>query len=82
MMEAVRKYIDADSLMTVMRLPEQFRNRKLEVLIIPAEEPEKSSKKAADIDRALQSLAGAIPYTDMSLEELREERLKKYEDID
>ena len=81
-MEAIRKYIDADSLMTVMRLPEQFRNRKLEVLIIPADEPEKSSKKAADIDRALQSLIGAIPYTDMSLEELREERLKKYEDID
>ena len=75
-MEAVRKYIDADSLMTVMRLPEQFRNRKLEVLILPVEEPEKSSKKAADIDRALQSLVGAIPYTDMSLEELREERLK------
>ena len=81
-MEAVRKYIDADSLMTVMRLPEQFRNRRLEVLILPVEEPEESSKKAADIDRALQSLVGAIPYTDMSLEELREERLKKYEDID
>ena len=81
-MEAVRKYIDADSLMRVMRLPEQFRNRRLEVLILPAEEPKKSLKKAMDIERALQSLVGAIPYTDMSLKELREERLKKYEDID
>ena len=39
------------------------------------------SKKAAEIDQALQSLVGAIPYTDMSLEEMREERLKKYENI-
>ena len=69
--EAVRKYIDADSLMTIMRLPEKFRNRRLEVIILPAEEQEKSSKKAADIDQELQLLVGAIPYTDMSLEELR-----------
>lgn len=81
-MEVVRKYIDADSLMTVMKLPEKFRNRKLEVIVLPAEEQEKSSKKAAEIDQALQSLVGAIPYTDMSLEELREERLKKYKNID
>lgn len=79
-MEVVRKYIDADSLMTVMRLPEKFRNRKLEVIVLLAEEQEKSSKKASDIDQALQSLVGSIPYTDMSLEELREERLKKFED--
>lgn len=80
-MEVVRKYIDADSLMTVMQLPEKFRNRKLEVIVLPVEEQEKSSKKAAEIDQTLQSLVGAIPYTDMSLEELREERLKKYENI-
>lgn len=65
--------------MSVMTLPEKFRNRKLEVIILPAEESEKVSKKTADIDQALQSLVGAIPYTDMTLEELREERLRKYE---
>ena len=81
-MEVVREYIDANSLMTVMKLPEKFRNRKLEVIILPAEEQEKVSKKAADIDWEIQSLGGAISYTDMSLEELREERLKKYENID
>lgn len=48
------------------------------MIILPAEEQEKSSKKSVDIDQTLQSLIGAIPYTDMSLEELREERLKKY----
>ena len=62
-----------------MKLPEKFRNRKLEVIIFPAEEQEKLSKNAVDIDQALQSLVGVIPYTDMSLEELREERLKKYD---
>lgn len=80
-MEVVRKYMDADSLMTVMKLPEKFKNRKLEVIVLPAEEQENIPKKATDIEQALQSLVGAIPYTDMSLEELREERLKKYEDI-
>lgn len=80
-MEVVRRYMDADSLMTVMKLPEKFKNRKLEVIVLPAEEQENTPKKATDIEQALQSLVGAIPYTDMSLEELREERLKKYEDI-
>ncbi|MBD5463400.1 MAG: hypothetical protein HDR24_10150 [Lachnospiraceae bacterium] len=81
-MEVLRKYIDADSLMTIMKLPETFKNRKLEVIILPAEEQQKTFKRTSDIEQAIQSLIGAIPYTDMSLEELREERLKKYENID
>lgn len=80
-MEVVRKYIDADNLMAIMRLPENFKNRKLEVIILPAEEQDKPLKSAVDIDQAIKSLTGAIPYTDISLEELREERLKKYENI-
>lgn len=81
-MEVVRKYIDAENLMAIMRLPEKFKNRKLEVIILPAEEQEKPLKSAVDIDQAIKSMTGAIPYTDISLEELREERLKKYENID
>ena len=38
-------------------------------------------KNALDMENVLQSLLGVVPYTDMSLSELREERLKKYEDI-
>ena len=38
-------------------------------------------KNALDMENALQTLLGVVPYTDMSLSELREERLKKYEDI-
>lgn len=81
-MEVLRKYVDADSLMAVMNLPETFRNRKLEVIVLPAEEQPQMSKRTSDIDQAIQSLLGAVPYTDMSLEELREERLEKYENID
>lgn len=81
-MEVLRKYIDANSLMAVMRLPETFRNRKLEVIVLPVEEQQKTPKMTSDIDQAIQSLLGAVPYTDMSLEELRGERLEKYENID
>lgn len=78
-MEAIRKYIDASSLMTIMTLPETFKNRRLEVLIFPTEELE---MEKADIESVVQSLIGAIPATDMSLEEIREERRRKHETVD
>lgn len=79
--EVVRKYIDADRLMTVMKLPETFRNRRLEVIVLPTEETAETQKTASDIEKAMEELTGAVPYTDMSLFELREERLQKYENI-
>lgn len=78
-MEAIRKYIDASSLMAVMALPETFKNRKLEVLIFPTEEQE---TEKADIASIVQSLIGAIPATDLSLAEMQEERRRKYEAAD
>ena len=80
-MEVVRKYINASSLMSIMKLPENFKNRKLEVIVLPTEEKE-IVEKEVDVQSIVQSLVGAIPYIDMSLSELREERLKKYEIID
>ncbi len=81
-MEVIREYIEASRLMSVMTLPETFKNRKLEVIVISGEETARIQKKASEIDQAVQSLLGAVPYTDMSLSELREERLKKYESAD
>ncbi len=81
-MEVIREYIEASRLMSVMTLPETFKNRKLEVIVISGEETARIRKKASEIDQAVQSLLGAVPYTDMSLSELREERLKKYESAD
>lgn len=80
-MEVVRKIVDASSLLPIMPLPENFRNQKLEVIVLPTEERE-TVKEDADIKGVVQSLIGAIPYTDMQLSELREERLRKYEAID
>ena len=81
-MEVVRKYVDASSLMTIMTLPETFKNRKLEVIVLPIEEQTETPKNAFDIEKTIQSLVGSVPYTDMSLSEIREERLQKYENID
>ena len=77
-MEVIRKFIDANSLMSVMALPEAFRNRKLEVIVLPTEE-EAVTQQKTDVPSIVQSLVGAIPHTDMTLSELRDERLGKYE---
>lgn len=79
-MEVIRKFIDANSLMSIMTLPEAFRNQKLEIIVLPANEPEQTSEEQTkDIQTIVQSLVGSIPHTDLSLNELRDERLKKYE---
>jgi len=76
--EVIRKFIDANSLMSIMALPETFRNRKLEIIVLPTDE-ETPIQKKADVPGIVQSLVGAIPHTDMTLSELRDERLGKYE---
>ena len=77
-MEVIRKFIDASSLMSIMALPETFRNRKLEIIILPTDE-DTSVQQKADLPGIVQSLVGAIPHTDMTLSKLRNERLEKEE---
>ena len=62
-MEVIRKFIDASSLMSIMALPETFRNRKLEIIILPTNE-DTSVQQKANLTGIVQSLVGAIPYTD------------------
>ena len=76
-MEVIRKFIDANSLMSIMALPEAFRNRKLEIIVLPTDE-ETTTRQKADVPSIDQSLVGAIPHTDMTLSELRDEKLEKY----
>lgn len=80
-MEVIRKFIDANSLMSIMTLPETFRNQKLEVIVLPADE-QTSVKREESTQDIVQSLIGAIPYTSLSLKEFRDERLEKYEASD
>ena len=77
-MEVIRKFIDADSLMSIMTLPEAFRNRRPEVIVLTTEE-ETTTQSKSDVAAIVQSLVGAIPHTDITLSELRDERLGKYE---
>ena len=77
-MEVIRKFIDANALMSIMALPEAFRNRKLEIIVLPTDEDTPVQQKT-DVEDVVQSLVGAIPYTSLTLSELRDERLKRYE---
>ena len=82
-MEVVRKVVDSNSLMSFMNLPKTFRNRKLEVIVLPVEENSEEVKKTADVSTVVQSLIGIIPNdNNMTLEDYREERLRKYEAVD
>lgn len=80
-MEVIRKYIEANRLMSVIQLPETFKGRTLEVIVLPADEQRKA-KHPENTAEIVDSLVGAVPYTNLSLSELREERLKKYEIAD
>ena len=71
-MEVVRKIVDAKKLMSVIPLPETMRNRRVEVIVLPAEEQKVSE----------DSLVGVIRDTGMTLEDYRAERLGKYENLD
>ena len=80
-MEFVREFIDSDSLSSIIRLPESLRNRRLEIIVLPAES-KTSSKETVDVDGIVASLTGCIPDPGMTLEEYREERLNRYETVD
>jgi hypothetical protein len=93
-MEAVRKIVDGRRLMGLVSLPKSFLDQKVEILIFPVQRvPVGTQKKARPrltmqmIDSMLpgsvtESLIGALPLKDVSLEEMRSERLQKYEYTD
>jgi hypothetical protein len=84
-MEALRKIIDSKSLETLIPLPKSFQNKDIEIIILPInEKKEKPHITKHMIDKMLpgsitQSLIGVIPLSDISLDDVRLERLQKYE---
>jgi hypothetical protein len=84
-MEFIREIIDSDVLDKVLPLPRSFHDRKVEILVFPIREQER--KIYIDRDKinelmegsVTQSLIGAIPHSDMSLDEIRSLRLQKYD---
>ena len=81
-MEVVRKIVDARKLMSIIPLPETMRNRRLEVIVLPAEEKTLENSKNNNIEDIVDSLVGIIPDIGRSLEDYRAERLEKYESLD
>jgi hypothetical protein len=86
--EAVRQIIDSNLLSGVIPLPKDFQNKNVEVIVFLKEEKAiLPSLTKGDIDAMLkdsvtESLIGALPHSDISIEEYRSERLRKYECAD
>jgi hypothetical protein len=77
-MEFIRKVIDSNALDQVLSLPRSFHNHKVEILVFPVQDRKRQLNDLME-GSITQSLIGAIPHTDMSLDEIRALRLKKYD---
>jgi hypothetical protein len=77
-MEFVRKVIDSNALEQVLSLPRSFQNHKVEILVFPVQD-RKSQLNDLMEGSITQSLIGAIPHADITLDEIRALRLKKYD---
>ena len=86
-MEAVRQVINSDLLQGVISLPKSFRQRTVEIIIFVQEEKSTlPSFTKNDIDSLLsgsitESLIGALPASNKTLDDYRSERLAKYEAV-
>ena len=84
-MEYVREIVDSSVLDNVLTLPRSFHDRKVEILVFPVPDKEKkvniNQKKINELMEGsiTQSLIGAVPHPDISLEEIRSLRLQKYD---
>jgi len=77
-MEAVKRYVSSDDLARIVPLPKSFAGKNLEIIIIPAEE---QSEEHPDVRELLASIKGPVPDNTTTLNDIREERWKAYEDI-
>jgi hypothetical protein len=87
-MEAVRQVINSNSLNGIIPLPTFFQNKKVEVIVFLTEDkinPPRLTKHDIDAmlkDSVTESLIGALPQSDKTLDDYKAERLSKYECAD
>jgi hypothetical protein len=79
-MEFVRKIVDSNVLDRVLPLPHSFHNHKVEVIVFPVQDRKTQLDDLME-GSITQSLIGAIPHSDITLDEIRALRLKKYDSI-
>lgn len=68
-MECVREIIDPDKLKGIIQIPEEIRKSKVEVIVLPVEEPQEK-QSITDKLQAIEELNGLI--SDQSKEKLDE----------
>jgi len=84
-MEYIREIIDSNALDHVLTLPRSFHDRKVEILVFPVRDQEKKinidRKKINELMKGsiTQSLIGAVPHPEITLDEIRSLRLQKYD---
>ena len=84
-MEAVRRIVDGQLLTNIIPLPPYFRDMKLEIIVMPANEAaQRPSLTRDEVDALLggsiaESLVGVIPDSGRTLKDYRNERLGKYD---
>ena len=85
-MEVIRHIIDGNVLEKIMTIPRSFRNRKVEVIFLPVEETTEMPFVTREMihrsveGSVVQSLLGSIPGAeDVTLDDIRKERLHKYD---
>lgn len=64
-MEFVRKIVDASSLLKIIQLPDTLMHRKLEIIVLPVDDSQK------------ETVQENMTVSDITIEEMKEERLKK-----
>ena len=79
-MEFVRQVVDSNILDQVLSLPHSFHNHKVEILVFPVQDRETQLSDLME-GSITQSLIGAIPHPDITLDEIRALRLKKYDSL-
>lgn len=79
-MEFVRKVVDSNTLDHVLSLPHSFHNQKVEIIVFPVQDRKTQLNDLME-GSITQSLIGAIPHSDITLDEIRALRLKKYDSI-
>ncbi|MBR1580935.1 MAG: hypothetical protein IJ668_10685 [Selenomonadaceae bacterium] len=79
-MEVYHAKVDASKLDGVIDLPEEFKNQQVKLIVIRDLMPKKP-KDPERIEAAIQRLTGIIPksspYQNMTLDQIREERLSE-----
>ena len=79
-MEYVRQVVESSVLLGVISLPVSFQNRKVEIIVRPVINDKMLDEMMEG--SITQSLIGSVPDSGASLDEIRAERLRRYESVD